>query len=117
LYAVIGHAPRHLDRNVTLLGRIIQGIELLSALPRGSSAMGFYEQPSQLVPIVSCRVAADVPPTERTELEVLRTDTKLFAQIVEARRNRREEWFQHAAGKIELGNVPVPVRRHNESKP
>src|ERR1700731_772580 len=30
LYVVIGQAPRHLDRNVTLLGRVVAGIELLS---------------------------------------------------------------------------------------
>src|SRR6266850_658883 len=30
LYAVIGNAPRLLDRNVTLVGRVVQGIELLS---------------------------------------------------------------------------------------
>ena len=34
LYVVTGHAPRQLDRNVTLLGRVVKGIELLSALER-----------------------------------------------------------------------------------
>ena len=29
LRVVIGHAPRHLDRNITLAGRVIQGMELL----------------------------------------------------------------------------------------
>ena len=47
LYVVIGHAPRHLDRNVTLFGRVVQGMELLSALPRGTGPLGFYEKPEQ----------------------------------------------------------------------
>lgn len=110
LYVVIGHAPRHLDRNVTLLGRVVQGMELLSALPRGPGAMGFYEQPEQRVPIKSIRLAADVPEAERSALEILRTDTPTFQALIEARRNRREEWFQLPAGRIEIGNVPVPVR-------
>jgi peptidylprolyl isomerase len=110
LYVVIGQAPRHLDRNVTLLGRVVQGMELLAALPRGSGALGFYEKPEQHVPIKSLRVAVDVPPAERTALEVLRTDTPLFQDLIESRRNRREEWFHFAAGRIELCNVPVPVR-------
>lgn len=110
LYAVIGHAPRQLDRNVTLLGRVVQGIELLSALPRGSGPLGFYEKPSQRVPIKSVRVAADVPEPERTPLEVLRTDTETFKQLIESRRNRREEWYHFFAGKTEIGNVPTPVR-------
>jgi peptidylprolyl isomerase len=116
LYVVIGHSPRHLDRNVTLLGRVVQGMELLSALPRGSAAMGFYDQPAQRVPIKFVRVAADLSESERVQLEILRTDTPLFEQLIEARRNRREEWFQFAAGKIEIGNVPIPVRLKRASK-
>jgi peptidylprolyl isomerase len=111
LYVVIGHAPRHLDRNVTLLGRVLQGIELLSALPRGSGPLGFYEKSEQRVAIKSIRVAADIPVTERSALEVLRTDTPLFRQLIESRRNRREEWFHYQAGRIEICNVPIPVRR------
>ena len=112
LYVVIGHSPRHLDRNVTLLGRVVQGMELLSALPRGTAAMGFYDKPEQQVPIKSIRVAADVPIAERTNLEILRTDTAVFQQLVESRRNRPESWFHKQAGHIELCNVPIPVRLH-----
>jgi peptidylprolyl isomerase len=110
LYAVIGHAPRHLDRNVTLLGRVVQGIDLLSALPRGTGALGFYEKPEQRVPIKAIRVAADVPTAERSALEMMRTDTPAFQELIESRRNRPEEWFQARAGRIELCNVPLPVR-------
>ena len=110
LYLVIGQAPRHLDRNVTLLGRVVQGMPLLSALSRGTGAMGFYKQPEQRVPIKSIRVAADVPAAEHSTLEVMRTDTPIFQKLIESRRNRREEWFQVPAGRIEIGNVPIPVR-------
>jgi peptidylprolyl isomerase len=110
LYAVIGHAPRHLDRNVTLLGRVVLGVERLSTLPRGTAAMGFYEKPEERVPIRSLRVAADVPATDRASLEVMRTDTPAFAALVEARRNRRDEWFKVPAGHVEVCNVPIPVR-------
>jgi peptidylprolyl isomerase len=110
LYVVIGQSPRHLDRNVTLLGRVVQGMELLSALPRGTGALGFYEKPEQRAPIKSIRVAADVPPTERSDLEILRSDTATFRNLIEARRNRREDWFVAPAGHVEIGNVPVPVR-------
>jgi peptidylprolyl isomerase len=111
IYVVIGQAPRHLDRNCTVFGRVIQGMELLSSLPRGNDTMGFYEKPEQQVPIQSIRVAADVPLAERTDLEVMRTETNTFRQLVEARRNRSEEWFVSKAGHIELCNVPVPVRK------
>ena len=110
LYVVIGHAPRHLDRNVTLLGRVVQGIELLSALPRGTGALGFYEKPEQRVPIKAVHVASDVPLAERTDLQVLRTDSPIFKDLIESRRNRREDWFKFQAGHIEICNVPIPVR-------
>ena len=110
LYVVIGNAPRHLDRNITVVGRVVQGMELLSVLPRGSGPLGFYEKPSQFVAIRSVRLAADVPAADRTALETLRTDTPTFAAWVESRRNRRESWFVRPAGYVSLCNVPVPVR-------
>ena len=48
LYAVIGQSPRGLDRNITLVGRVVRGIELLSVIPRGHGAMGFYEKAAGL---------------------------------------------------------------------
>jgi peptidylprolyl isomerase len=110
LYVVIGQAPRHLDRNVTLLGKVVQGMELLSSLPRGTGSLGFYEKPQQRVPILSVKVASDVPEAQRTPLEELRTDTQTFTDYIEARRNRHEEWFKVPAGHIDVCNVPIPVR-------
>lgn len=112
LYAVIGQAPRHLDRNVTLLGRVLSGMELLSSLPRGSGPLGFYEHPEQRIAIKSLRVAADVPPAQRSDIEVLRTDTPTFGAYLESRRNRHEEWFKVPAGRVDVCNVPIPVRGH-----
>ncbi len=114
LYVVIGHAPRHLDRNITLAGRVVKGMELLSALPRGTGPLGFYEKPEQYVPIKSIRVAADVPAAQRTELELLRTESAAFTAFIESRRNRREEWFLEPVGHVELCNVPLPVRERGE---
>jgi cyclophilin family peptidyl-prolyl cis-trans isomerase len=110
LYVVIGNAPRHLDRNITLTGRVVQGMELLSVMPRGTGALGFYEKPEQYVPIKSVRVAADLPAAQRVNLEVMRTDTPTFTALVEARRNRHDDWFKVPAGYVELCNVPIPVR-------
>ena len=110
LYVVIGHAPRHLDRNVALVGRVVKGMELLSALPRGSADMGFYAKTQTPLPIKSVRIAADVPQAERSNLEVIRTDSATFTALVESRRNRPEEFFKVPAGRIDLCNVPIAVR-------
>jgi cyclophilin family peptidyl-prolyl cis-trans isomerase len=110
LYVVIGQSPRQLDRNITTVGRVVQGMELLSTLPRGTGPLGFYEKPEQRVPIRSVRLAADLKPAERLRLQVLRTDTPLFAELIEARRNRRDDFYKRPAGHIDLCNVPLPVR-------
>lgn len=114
LYAVTGQAPRQLDRNITLVGRVVQGMDLLSSLPRGGSAqgayMGFYQNPSQYTKIKSIRLASDLPPSQRLKLEYLRPGTPSFAAYVEARRNRRNDWFVRPAGAIDACNIPLPVR-------
>jgi peptidylprolyl isomerase len=110
LYVVIGQAPRQLDRNIVVAGRVLRGIELLSSLPRGTAELGYYEKPEQRTLITRARVAADVPESERTALEVLRTDTPLFTKYVEARRNRRDDWYLVPAGHTDVCSISVPVR-------
>jgi len=110
LYVITGHAPRHLDRNVTLIGRVLYGMEYLSTLPRGSGAMGFYEDASDYVAIRQLRFGDQLDAGERLPLQVLRTDTDTFSDLVQARTHRREDWFADAAGRIELCNVPLPIR-------
>ena len=110
LYVVTGQSPRQLDRNITVVGRVVQGIELLSVLPRGTGPLGFYEKPEQRTQIKAIRLASEVPENDHVPLELLRTDTDAFTQLVEARRNRRDEWYKRPAGHIDLCNVPLPVR-------
>jgi len=110
LYVVTGQSPRQLDRNITVVGRVVQGMEFLSVLPRGTGPLGFYEKPGQRTPIKAIRLASEVPENERVPLEALRTDTAAFGELVEARRNRRDEWYKRPAGHIDLCNVPLPVR-------
>ncbi len=112
LYTVIGHAPRHLDRNIALIGRVIDGMEQLSSLPRGSGALGFYteEEADKRTPILSIRVAADLPEDEQPRFEYLSTTSATFARYAEARANRRDPFFIHPAGGADICNIPVPVR-------
>ncbi|MBN8849947.1 MULTISPECIES: peptidylprolyl isomerase [unclassified Sphingomonas] len=111
LYAVIGHAPRHLDRNIALVGRVIEGIELLSALPRGTEALGMYVSEAERVPIVSIRMASELPAAERPRYEYLATESDSFARYADARANRRDGFFIRPAGGADICNVPTPVRR------
>jgi peptidylprolyl isomerase len=109
LYVVIGQAPRGLDLNITVVGRVLKGMELLSALPRGAGAMGFYDKPEQRTGIQRIRLMADVPPAERPALQVLRTESGTWAQLLDARRHRGG-WFVHSPGYIDVCSATVPTR-------
>ena len=110
LYAVIGHAPRHLDLNIALVGRVVEGIERLTAHPRGTEALGFIKDPKNHLPIARVRLAADIPMAERPSFEVMRTDTQAFSAHVTGRANR-SGFFERPAGGVDLCNAPVPTRR------
>lgn len=108
LYTVIGHAPRHLDRNIALVGRVIAGIEHLSSLPRGTGALGFYEKPEERVAITSIRLGNEVAALPR--YQYLSTESASFARYADARANRRDAFFIQPAGGADICNIPVPVR-------
>jgi peptidylprolyl isomerase len=110
LYVVTGQSPRHLDRNITVVGRVISGMPLLSSVPRGPAPMGFFDKPEMQVPIKAFHVAADVPPAERSLFEVMRSDSPTYQKVVEAQRNRGGPWNVVAAGHVDLCNTPIPVR-------
>jgi cyclophilin family peptidyl-prolyl cis-trans isomerase len=113
LYTVIGHAPRHLDRNIALVGRVIEGMQHLSSLPRGSGALGFYtaEESAKRTAILSVRVASDLAPSEQPAFEYLSTESATFATYADAIANRRDPFFIVPAGGADICNVRVPVRR------
>jgi len=111
LYAVIGNAPRQLDRNIAIVGRVVEGIDRLSPLPRGTEALGFYKDKAQYVPIASIRIAADMPAADRPSYEVMDTGSATFAQYLKVRANRHDSFYDRPAGGVDVCNVQVPVRK------
>jgi peptidylprolyl isomerase len=107
LYAVIGHGPRHLDRNIANVGRVLAGIEAHAALPRGTEALGFYKDDSQRSVIRKVQLASQIPGFPRWQ--ALDTSSPAFAAWVQARANRTG-FFVRPAGAADLCNLRVPVR-------
>ena len=110
LYAVIGQSPRGLDLNIAPVARVLQGMELLASLPRGGGAMGFYDKPEQDVRITKIERLADMPEATRPDVRVFRTDSPQWDELVESRRNRKDSWYVHKAGAIDVCNLTVPVK-------
>ncbi len=110
LYAVIGTPPRQLDRNIAVVGRVIEGIEHLSSLPR-APGNGMYNDKAKNTPILSIRLASTLPPAEQPRFQYLSTESQTFRDYVSARVNRRDAFYIYAAGSADICNIPVPIRR------
>lgn len=110
LYVITGHAPRHLDRNVTLLGRVLSGMEHFTTLPRGKGNMGFYDDSQAKPAIKSMRLASQLPASERPQWQVMDTQSATYKQLIEARRHRSDAWFIDPAGHVGLCNMTIPSR-------
>ncbi|MEO5612238.1 MAG: peptidylprolyl isomerase [Sphingomicrobium sp.] len=111
LYAVIGHGPRQLDRNIAVVGRVFDGIDHMSALRRGTEALGFYKERSEDTPIVSTRLASQLSAAERPSFQYMDTSSASFAKYLRLRANRHDQFYIRPAGGVDLCNAPVPVRR------
>ncbi len=113
LYTVIGTPPRQLDRNIALVGRVIEGMENLSSLPRGKGELGFYaaDETGKRTLIQSVRIASDLPPAQQPKFEYLSTASASFAKYADARANRRDKFYIAPAGGADICNIPVPIRR------
>ena len=111
LYAVIGHSPRHLDRNIAVVGRVIEGIEHMSALPRGTEALGFYKEKSQHVPIARVTLEGQAGTPRPATFQYMDTSSPSFAAYVRARANRSDDFFIQPLGGVDVCNAAVPIRR------
>ena len=108
LYAVIGHAPRQLDRNIAVIGRVIEGIEHLSSLPRGTGDIGFYKTAAERTAITSVRMGTEVP--DLPAYEYLSTASASFTAYADKRANRKDDFYIRPAGGVDACNVQVPMR-------
>jgi len=111
LYAAIGHGPRHLDRNIAVVGRVVDGIDRLSSLPRGTGDLGFYKERSEDTPIVRARLASQISAGERPSYQYLDTRSASFTEYLRLRANRKDSFYIRPAGGVDLCNAPVPVRK------
>nr|MBA4771264.1 peptidylprolyl isomerase [Sphingobium sp.] len=113
LYAVIGQAPRQLDRNIAVVGRVVDGMSVLSSLPRGTGDLGFYTAKERKTPILSARLASEMPAATRPRIEVMDTASDSFARYLRLRANRKDDFYDRPAGGVDICNAPVPIRARN----
>jgi cyclophilin family peptidyl-prolyl cis-trans isomerase len=85
LFTPIGQSARRLDRNYTVVGRIVEGMQHFSGMPRSSAAMGVYENASERTQIASVRLASQLPEDERPRFQYRATDNERYAAYIASR--------------------------------
>ncbi len=107
-YIVLGHAPRYLDRNVTVFGRVVDGMAHIQSLQRQETEGKAFNT------IKSVQVLSDLEQSEYHNRQIMRTNSKDFAELIRSRANRPESWFVEQANYVDVCGVPVPSRIHPE---
>jgi peptidylprolyl isomerase len=112
-YIVIGQAPRYLDRNLTIFGRVVSGMEFVQQIQRGpSDSDGMIESPKSMTPIQHIAMLADQTAEERATLERVNTDSDWFRELLNSRRNRSHEFFHHTPPAVlDVCQQPLKFRR------
>ena len=108
LFTPIGQSARRLDRNYTVVGRIIDGMANLSSLPRSEAPMGVYATAGERTGIVSVRLASEIPAGERPHFQYRSTDNPRFAAYIKSREAPEPPTVPVGANVCDL---PVGVRR------
>lgn len=115
LYIVNGPAQRYLDRNVTVFGRVISGMQHIQSLKRGADINGPIDLKGKNV-IQSIRMASDLKETDKLKIEVMDTASESFKRLLKARKNRSGEWFVHQHDYMDACGVPIPSRLQSKGK-
>ena len=116
-YIVIGQAPRYLDRNLTIFGRVVWGMDVVQRIKRGPAREnGIITDDMKRTWIKRMRLASSLGEDERLDIFVADTNSNGFKKMLRERRNRSNKFFHHKPPKVlDICQVPVPARLEKNS--
>jgi peptidylprolyl isomerase len=116
-YIVIGQAPRYLDRNLAVFGRVVWGMDVVQRIKRGPTLKnGIIEADLDRSWIKRMRLASSLGAEERLDIYVADTNSKGFKKMLRERLNRSDRFFHHKPPKVlDICQVPVPARLEKQS--
>ena len=111
-YIVIGQAPRYLDRNLTVFGRVVWGMDVVQRIKRGPALEnGIIEKDLDRTWIKRMRLASNIDSEQRPDIYVADTNSAGFKKMINERRNRKQKFFHHKPPKVlDICQVPIPAR-------
>jgi len=116
-YIVIGQAPRYLDRNLTIFGRVVHGMNVVQQIRRGPSDQnGIIESDTDRSRILSMKAGDDIAAEDQLEIYVMDTSSAGYKKYMRARRNRSDDFFHRKPPKVlDVCQVPVASRVEKRS--
>jgi peptidylprolyl isomerase len=111
-YIVIGQAPRYLDRNMNVFGRVAFGMDVVQRIKRGSALNnGIIEDETESSRIIRMQLVSDIPQEERLHSYVIDTNSKAFSRLLDDRRKRKQKFFHRQPPSVlDVCQVPVNGR-------
>jgi peptidylprolyl isomerase len=111
-YIVIGQAPRYLDRNLNVFGRVLQGMSVVQRIVRGpENNGGVFVDDTTATRIHSLKLMSELPESEREAVFVMDTSSQAFVDLLDQRRKREQAFFKHRPPPVlDVCQVPVGVR-------
>ena len=124
-YVVLGHAPRHLDRNMTIFGRVIKGMEHLQTLPRGNlEAGGVIPSSEPRGSIKKAQLFSMIDSQKRPIIRIQKTTGAAYTKrLTEARARNNEFFIYKGNGALDICYYPprvemtLPEAKQQEEKP
>lgn len=113
-FYIVLDAQRYLDRNLTIFGRVIDGMQHVQKLKRGVRAIesGVIQPPEQGDEMIRVRLAADIPEEVRPGFDVMKVNRRAFEDAKQAKRVRADPFFYRRPPEIlDICGFEPPVRR------
>lgn len=104
-YIVIGQAPRHLDRNMSVFGQVIYGMENVQAMKRGNpnKDAGVINDVGQRSKIVSAKLGTSVDKSQQINFTRNLVISDTFQARLQSARTLDSEFFHYKG----TGNIDV----------
>ena len=111
-YIVIGQAPRYLDRNMNVFGRVVYGMDVVQQIKRGPAQdNGIIQDEAKSSRISKLQLLSEIPEKDRLKVYVMDTGNKAFKKLLKGRLNRKQKFFHNKPPKVlDVCQVPIAGR-------
>ncbi|WP_137167403.1 peptidylprolyl isomerase [Salinimonas lutimaris] len=93
-YIVMGQAPRHLDRNMSIFGRVVAGMDALQKLPRGdTNNNGMIKDFSENSELIYAQMGDDLPVRRQRNFKIQLPGHSAYEKRAEQARTLSSPFF------------------------